>query len=118
MGIIDKILGWLLIAFGLLHASITKKVHPNLDIDAVWFACGGLFISLIGALNLLRVAYSGVAKGVYVMSVVANILVLCIMLFIATLLPIRSNPQVLVGLILVVLLTAFSVWRRDMAATP
>jgi hypothetical protein len=87
-------------------------VHPSLDINGVWFVTGGLFMITIGALNLLRVAYSSVAKGVHVVSVIANIVLLLMMLFIATLLPIRSNPQVLLGLILAALLTAFSVLRR------
>jgi hypothetical protein len=44
--------------------------------------------------------------------VIANIVLVLLMLSFAALLPIRSNPQVLLGLILAVLLTAFSVLRR------
>ncbi len=87
-------------------------MHPNLDIDAVWFASGGLLIITIGALNLLRVAYSHVAKSIRVVSVVANIVLLLLMLWTAVLLPLRSNPQILVGLILTALLTAFSIFRH------
>jgi hypothetical protein len=110
---LDIILGWLLILFGAVHLSLTRKVHPDIDINAIWFASGGLLIIAIGALNLLRVAYSSVAKGVYVVSVVANVVLLVLMLLIATLVPMRSNPQVLVGLILAALLTALSVFRRS-----
>jgi hypothetical protein len=109
---LDIIIGWLLIAFGVVHISLTRRVHPDIDINAIWFASGGLLMITIGALNLLRVAYSSVAKGVYVVSVIANIVLLLLMLFIATRVPMRSNPQVLVGLILAALLTAFSVLRR------
>ncbi len=112
MRTLDIVIGWLLIAFGALHLSLTRKVHPNIDINAVWFASGGLMIIAIGALNLLRVAYGSVAKGVQVVSVIANIVLLALMLFIATLLPLRGNPQVLIGLILTALLTAFSLLRR------
>ncbi len=112
MKTLDIVISWLLIAFGALHASLTRRVHPDIDINAVWFASGGLLIIAVGALNLLRAAYSSVAKGVYVVSVIANIVLLALMLLIATLLPMRSNPQVLVGLILAALLTAFSVLRR------
>ena len=112
MKTLDIIMGCLLIAFGAAHASLTRKVHPNLDIDAIWFASGGLLMISIGALNLLRVAYNSVARGVYVVSVVANVVLLALMLVIATLLPMRSNPQVLVGLILAILLTAFSALRQ------
>ncbi|HTM89557.1 MAG TPA: hypothetical protein VL155_15240 [Terriglobales bacterium] len=111
MRTLDIILGWLLIAFGAAHAALTRKVNPDMGINAVWFASGGLLMITIGALNLLRVAYGSVAKGVYLVSVIANIVLLLLMLFIATRLPMRSNPQVLVGLILAALLTAFSVLR-------
>ncbi len=112
MRTLDTVLGWLLIAFGVAHISLTRRVHPNIGINAIWFASGGLLLITIGALNLLRVAYSSVAKGVYVVSVIANVVLLLLMLFIANTLPMRSNPQVLVGLILAVLLTAFSLLRR------
>ncbi|MFZ0704479.1 MAG: hypothetical protein WAM71_02665 [Candidatus Korobacteraceae bacterium] len=112
MRTLDIVIGWLLIAFGAIHIALTRRVHPNLDIDAIWFASGGLLIIAIGSLNLLRVAYSSVAKGVRVVSVIANIVLLALMLWIATLLPMRRNPQVLIGLILVLLLTVFSVLRR------
>ncbi len=112
MRTLDIIIGWLLIAFGGIHLSLTRRVHPDIDINAIWFASGGLLMITIGALNLLRVAYGYVAKGVYVVSVIANIVLLLLMLFIANRVPMRSNPQVLVGLILAALLTAFSVLRR------
>ena len=112
MRTLDLVTGWLLIAFGALHTLLTRRVHATIDINAVWFASGGLLIIAIGALNLLRVAYGSVGKGVYVVSVIANIVLLLMMVFIATLLPLHGNPQVLIGLILAVLITAFSVLRR------
>ena len=109
---LDIAIGWLLIAFGVAHISFTRRVDPNIGINAIWFASGGLLMIAIGTLNLLRVAYSPVARGVYVVSVMANIVLVLLMLLIATRLPMRSNPQVLVGLILSALLAAFSVLRR------
>ncbi|MGH9523892.1 MAG: hypothetical protein ACRD3E_15310 [Terriglobales bacterium] len=109
---LDIIVGWLLIAFGLTHILLTRTVHPNLDVNAVWFVTGGLLMILIGALNLLRVAYGPVAKGVHMVSLVANLVLMALMLWITTLFPMRSNPQVVVGLVLAILLTTFSVLRR------
>lgn len=109
---LDIIVGWLLIAFGAVHASLTRRIDPSIGINAIWFASGGLFMITIGVLNLLRVAYSSVAKGICVASVIANIVLLLLMLLIASRLPMRSNPQVVAGLILAALLTAFSVLRR------
>jgi hypothetical protein len=109
---LDILTAWILIALGAAHIALTRRVNPNISINAIWFASGGLLIIAIGTLNLLRVAYSRVARGVYVVSVIANIVLVLLMLSFAALLPIRSNPQVLLGLILAVLLTAFSVLRR------
>jgi hypothetical protein len=109
---LDIIIAWLLIAFGGIHTMLTRRVHPDFDVNAIWFASGGLLIIAIGALNLLRVAYDSVAKGVRLVSIIANIVLLLLMLCMAMLVPMRSNPQVLVGLILVVLLCALSVLRR------
>jgi hypothetical protein len=108
---LDIVAAWLLIAFGALHTSLTRKVHPDLDINAVWFASGGLLIIVIGALNLLRVAYSSIAKGLGAVSVIANIVLLLLMAWIATLIPMRGNPQVSIGLVLAGVLTVFSVLR-------
>jgi hypothetical protein len=109
---IDVVVGWLLIAFGSLHLLLTPKFDPSLGISAIWFACGGLLIMLIGALNLLRVAYRNVARGVYIVSVIANVVLVALMLFIATRIPMHGNLQVVVGLILAGLLTGLSVLRR------
>jgi hypothetical protein len=109
---IDVAVGWLLIAFGTVHLLLTRKFDPNLGINAIWFASGGLLIITIGALNLLRVAYTNVAKGVHIVSVIANVVLVALILFMATRAPMRSNPQVVIGLILAGLLTGFSVLRR------
>ncbi|HLK31768.1 MAG TPA: hypothetical protein VKT29_01680 [Terriglobales bacterium] len=112
MRTLDILVGWLLIAFGAVHIAFTRRVNPGLGINAIWFASGGLLMITIGALNLLRVAYGSVAKGVHVVSVIGNLVLLLLMLLIATKVPMGSNPQVLVGLILTALLTGFSVVRR------
>ena len=112
MRTLDILTAWILIALGAVHIGLTHKVNPNMGINAIWFASGGLLIIAIGTLNLLRVAYSRIARGVHVVSVIANIVLVLLMLSFAALLPIRSNPQVSLGLILAVLLTAFSVLRR------
>jgi peptidoglycan/LPS O-acetylase OafA/YrhL len=109
---LDLTLGWLLIAFGAVHISLTRSVHPEIDINAIWFICGGLLMIAIGALDLLRVAYGPVAKGVGVVSAIANVVFLLLMVLIATRVPMRNNPQVVIGLVLAALLTACSVLRR------
>ena len=95
-----------------LAQPIPNLPGPDIDINAIWFASGGLLIIAIGALDLLRVAYSSVAKGTYVVSVIANIVLLVLMLSIATGVPMRSNPQIVIGLSLAGSLTALSLLRR------
>ena len=109
---IDVVVAWLLIALGAVHVWLTAKFDPNLGLNAIWFASGGLLIITIGALNLLRVAYTNVAKGVYIVSAIANVVLLTLMVWMAIRVPIRGNPQIVVGLILAGLLTGFSVLRR------
>lgn len=112
MKTIDAVVGWLLIGFGVAHLYFTSTFDPTMGMNAIWFACGGLLMIAISALNLLRVAYVAVAGGVRIVSIIANVVLVLLMLVIATRAPIRSNPQVVVGLILAALLTAFSVLRR------
>jgi len=109
---LDILTGWMLIALGTVHVALTRTVNPDMGIHAIWFASGGLLMIAIGALNLLRVTYSRVARGVQVVSVIANIVLVLLMLSFAALLPIQSNPQILLGLILAVLLAGFSLLRR------
>ncbi|HLZ40861.1 MAG TPA: hypothetical protein VKQ11_07860 [Candidatus Sulfotelmatobacter sp.] len=112
MRTLDILTAWILIALGAVHIALTRTVNPNMGIQAIWFASGGLLIVAIGTLNLLRVAYRRVARGVYLVSLIANLVLVLLMLSFAALVPMRSNPQILFGLILAVLLTAFSVLRR------
>jgi hypothetical protein len=111
----DVVVGWLLIAFGTIHLLMTRKFDPQVGINAIWFASGGLLIITIGALNLLRVAYANVAKGIYIVSVIANVVLVVLIAFIGTRIPMRSNPQVVLGLVLAGLLTGLSVLRRRAA---
>lgn len=113
MRTLDKVVSWLLIAFGAVHVSLTRRVHPQLGINAIWFASGGLFMMTIAALNLLRIAYGAAARGVRAVSVAANLVLLLLMLLIAARVPIRGNPQVAVGLALAALLTLFSLFQRS-----
>ncbi len=109
---IDIVVAWLLITLGAVHVSLTARFDPKLGLNAIWFASGGLLIITIGALNLLRVTYANVAKGVCVVSVIANVVLLVLMVWMAVRVPMRGNPQVVFGLVLAGVLTVFSVIRR------
>lgn len=113
MKVFDIVCGWLLIAFGALHVSLTRKFDPTVGMNGIWFASGGLLIITIGVLNLLRVTYANLAKGVRIVSIIANVVLVLLILWMSTVVPMRGNPQVVVGLILAGLLTLLSVVRRD-----
>jgi len=54
------VLGWGIIALGVLHMASTPH---SLTLSAVWFFSGGMTLVLTGALNLLRRTYGGTAPG-------------------------------------------------------
>ncbi|MBC7842473.1 MAG: hypothetical protein H7099_09175 [Gemmatimonadaceae bacterium] len=54
------VLGWGIIALGILHMAATPRA---LTVSAVWFFSGGIAMVLTGALNLLRRTYGGTAPG-------------------------------------------------------
>ncbi len=63
------VLGWGIIALGLLHmASTPRALTPS----AVWFFSGGMAIVLTGALNLLSRTYGGTASGLRWFCVATN----------------------------------------------
>ncbi len=54
------VLGWGIIALGILHMASTPRA---VTASAVWFFSGGIVMVLTGALNLLSRAYGGTAPG-------------------------------------------------------
>jgi hypothetical protein len=112
MRTMDRVAAWLLIAFGATHLVLTHKADPQLGMNAIWFASGGLLMMTIAALNLLRVAYGPIARGVRAVSVIANVALLLLISAISARVPMRGNPQVVIGMVLAAVLTAFSIFRR------
>ncbi len=54
MSVVDKILGWLMVAFGVAHSFGTFAVYHPLNRSAVWFFGSGVAVIAIGMLNLIR----------------------------------------------------------------
>ncbi len=63
------VLGWGIIALGILHMASTPRA---LTASAVWFFSGGIAIVLTGALNLLSRTYGGTAPGLRWFCVATN----------------------------------------------
>lgn len=63
------VLGWGIVALGMLHVASTPRA---LTASAVWFFSGGLAMMLTGALNLLSLTYGGTAPGLRWFCVATN----------------------------------------------
>ena len=67
------LIGWAIIALGVLHISATPRFFHALTSSALWFASGGLALVLTGTLNLLNRTYGQEARGLRKACVAANI---------------------------------------------
>ena len=62
-----------IVALGVVHMAATFRSFDTPSSAALWFFSGGIAMVLTGVLNLLNRAYGGVAPGVRVASVGANV---------------------------------------------
>ena len=69
----QSILAWVLIALGGAQWFATPFLFETAEEPAFWFWGGGLTLSVIGALNLLRLRYGATARGVVVVSIASNV---------------------------------------------
>jgi hypothetical protein len=113
MRIVDQVAAWCVVVLGLGHSIWTAR-FPEMNLNALWFLSGGLFLMVVGALNLLRVRYVS-ASGVRWVCVASNVAALAFVLAIAHLISLRANPQAIVALVAVALLTIFSLRRPERA---
>lgn len=62
-----------IIALGLIHIASAPRFFMHLTTAAVWFASGGIAITLTGVLNLLRRTYGEIAPGLRIVCIVNNV---------------------------------------------
>ena len=109
-------LGWLLsgaaVALGLGHLAVTFLAFERMSLDALWFAGSGLAIILGGIINLFALLASHDSAGRALLGI-AN---LAMTAFVALILFLAPEPQVIIGLILFAGLTALSWHRRPRTA--
>ena len=115
MKTLDRILGWTMLVFGLLHTVAgVLSMSRHLNIDTTWFFSGGLAIIFCAFLNLLRVPRDdgGVARA----SVLANLMLLVLSVLLCWILrhDLKANPQAAVFLPLVAIELVLSLrqWLR------
>ncbi len=114
MKIVDQIVAWLIVLMGVVHSAFT----PGFTLGAMWFLGTGLFIVLVGAVNLLRVRYASAARGVQGVAIAANVIAVAYDLAVSSRLNVRANPQALIMVVLLVLATVFSIIPPKRAQEP
>lgn len=65
--------GWALVALGLVHIAATSILFTSLSGAALWFASGGIAMSLGGLLNVLQRLYARLAPGLSPACVAGNL---------------------------------------------
>ena len=73
MGYLYSVLGWGIVALGVVHMTATFGIFHSLTGAAVWFFTGGIAMVMTGALNLLNRAYGAAAPGLRWFCVATNV---------------------------------------------
>lgn len=80
---VDRIMGGLLVGIGLLQWIATPIFFRQFEEPAAWFFNGGITLIFLGAFNLLRIRYGGVASGLKQVCIAANLTLLTFWLVMA-----------------------------------
>jgi len=101
--IAHKISSWLLIALGVVHTSLTPMFYGRLSPGAMWFAGSGLAMVFVGFLNIAFARDAGRNdRLVRALCYIAN---LSTLVFVALIVVVDSEPQVIFGLLLIAVMT-------------
>jgi hypothetical protein len=107
-------IAWSLIVLGVVHIAATWILFARISGAALWFASGGIAMSLGGALNVLQRLYAAQAPGVWPACMAGNLAMTALAGTFVALAGARvvREPQFLLLLGLLVAITALSI-RRD-----
>lgn len=107
--------GWSLVVLGVVHIGATGIVFSRVSGAALWFASGGIAMSLGGALNVLQRLHGEQAPGVWTACLAGNLAITALAATFVALAGARvaREPQFLLLLGLLLATTALSIrWRR------
>jgi hypothetical protein len=104
-------IAWSLVVLGIVHIAATSIFFSRVSSTALWFASGGIAMSLGGALNVLQRLYVGRAPGVGPACLAGNLAMTALAAMFVTLAGARvvREPQFLMLLGLLLATTALSV---------
>ena len=99
----EAILGWVLIGLGAMQWIATPVFFKTAEEAGFWFFGGGITLAVVGAMNLLRLRYGSVARGLVLVSVGSNVALALFWIAMAFALAYKFNrykaPYVALGLI-------------------
>lgn len=104
-------IAWSLVVLGIVHIAATWILFSRVSSSALWFASGGVAMSLGGALNVLQRLYVRRAPGVWPACLAGNLAMTALAAMFVTLAGARvvREPQFLMLLGLLLATTALSV---------
>jgi hypothetical protein len=99
----EAILAWVLIGLGVMQCTAAPVFFKTAEEPAFWFFGGGITLAVVGAMNLLRLRYGAVARGLVLVSVGSNVVLALFWVAMACVLTYKFNrykaPYVALGLI-------------------
>src|SRR5215218_6869607 len=99
---LHKVCAWLLVALGTVHAALTPMFYGRFSLGALWFLGSGLTMIFLGFLNIILSRNVGQDRLVQLLCYLANLLCTGFGFLLVTL---DNEPQVIFGLVLIVLMT-------------
>lgn len=113
-------IAWSLVVLGVVHVAATWIFFPRPSGAALWFASGGIAMSLGGALNVLQRLYAGQAPGVRPACLAGNLAMTALAAAFVALAGARvaREPQFLLLLGLLLATTALSMRRIHHGSSP
>ena len=112
---LHRISTFLIVALGMVHLGFTPYYDDGWTLDALWFAGSGFAIIFAGFLNLI--ATSEVGKHRLVWALCLTVDLISTALFTAALILLRE-PQVFVGIFLMLVATIATLLRRRRLLVP
>lgn len=106
---LHKISSSLLIALGTVHAALTPMFYGRFSLNALWFAGSGLTMIFLGFLNIAMRRAAGRDRLVQILCYAANLITT---IFGVLLVTVDNEPQVIFGLVLIVLMTVTAFMLR------
>jgi hypothetical protein len=99
---LHKLCSILLAALGVIHTALTPVFYGRFSLGALWFAGSGLTMIFLGFLNIILQRDAGKDRVVRMLCYISNLVTVVFGVLIVF---VDNEPQVLFGLMLIVIMT-------------